>query len=263
MSETEMEVVIPNEPAPAPRAVTSRVRRHAWFEASVRQWWLAAMLLLLAVGYFAYQQYREASQEAWLREKGTRIEAIVWRVEDHVPGRPLRPTDLMRLEVNDPEQLQKLTDPKPFTLQATAPGAKGVLTTGEPLTILVDPASPTSVWTSRLEPVPLLPRLTIAFMILPFALVVSVVAIWMHRRIINVWINGQAHEAVVMDTRQTATAPMSWLVHCAYRSLPERRLMKIFLPHSVGRPANGQIIWVIAPEANPLQAIAAASYEKR
>lgn len=260
--QAEPQTISPPPPPEAPRPITPRAKKQAWFANSVRSWGAASALLWLAAAYFGFQVYLLASQENWLREHGVRIDAIVWQLDNQLTGRPMRATDVMRLEVRDPSDLAKLKHSEPFMLQGQAIGTTGKITTGLPLTILVDPDNATGTWTTRLEPIALLPRLTISFFILPFAGLTALVAVLLRWRVLKIWQNAPAHRAMVLDSRQTAVAPLSWQVRCAYVDLPERRVLKVHVPHAVGRPEKGQILWLIAPEKKPMSAISAVAFDR-
>jgi hypothetical protein len=70
-------------------------------------------------------------------------------------------------------------------------------------------------------------------------------------------------EAVVMETRQAPTAPLSRVVFFTLADSRDRRLFKVLVPTKIARYQPGDPFWIIAPPGRADQAIMAALYEER
>ena len=92
---------------------------------------------------------------------------------------------------------------------------------------------------------------------LPFAVVLGIVAWVLHRRVLRLWRRGEVLGAVVIDSAHTAIAPRTHLVRCTPTDPGDKRLLQAYLPGNVPRPHQGQPLWLIAPPDPSTRAVTA------
>src|SRR5439155_13039488 len=95
-----------------------------------------------------------------------------------------------------PVTLEYSVDGRKYTVQGTLKGRKEHIVTGGAVPIRVDPADP-GTWTSLPAPRPLRLELLGGVIVLPFALLLGIVAWVLQRRLLRLWRDGDATAAVV------------------------------------------------------------------
>lgn len=236
-------VELPDPPRPA----TPRVRRRAWTEPRVRLWWLAAAAVLAAGVYFLATRYYNWRRDLNVIRNGTEVQAFVYSAEGFpIPGRRRPPTVVVELHYDVGGKTYKVEGylrgrTESFVIQSYVP-------------IRVDPADPAR-WTARTEPVPLTMELLSGLMLLPPALLFGAVAWWRRARLLKLWRDGHAIEAVAMESRQTALAPRSRFVRCAPLDGADRRVFGVYVPDGAGRVAEGDSVWLVADPAGTRRAV--------
>jgi hypothetical protein len=241
-------------PAP-PREVTAVARRRAWVDPRVRFWWLAAGVLLVIALYFAVTQTVIWSQEAWLIERGVQVEARV----DHADGITVRdrlmpPASRVGLSFEWEGEVVEVS--------GHLAGREEHIRTGAEVPIRVHPENP-RIWTYRTEPTPLWRALIGPIILLPVIAAAGLVSWWMQRRLVRIWREGEAFAAVVVESRQTAIAPLSKAVRLAPAEGADKRLISVFVPQRVANPQRGDVLWLIRSPKAPDRAIVARMYQER
>ncbi len=241
------------EPAPPPRELTRRAKSRAWNEPVIRFWWLASLVLLLFSIYFAIQQTLVWLEERQLIREGDRVTAIVRAAgRETITGKRVAPSNPAKLRFTYKEKEREVT--------GLLAGRKDYIVLGDPVELRIDPDHP-EVWTARTEPGNLAQQLLGALLILPAAVIALTVSVWLRRRVLNIWRNGSPRAALVVDSRQTALAPLSRAVRCAYRDPGEKRLITVYVPVRAASLERGDPLWLVARDDRPLRALPAMLYE--
>jgi len=193
------------------------------------------------------------SSDLRLIKTGTRVDdAVIWLTGARVKGRPIGEQDGVIVEFKWKGEDVAIRG------RRLAGWTDGILS-GEVRTIYVDPNDSTN-YTARTEPPPM-GRLLIGPMLLcAFAAVLLALSIVKRRGVLAIWRNGEAREAAVVETKQTALAPRSRLVRCALTAGNDRRVINVYVPHRAGNPQPGETIWILMPTGRPEKAVAAASF---
>jgi hypothetical protein len=236
-----------------PRPLTPRARRRAWAEPRVRALWLAAMAAFLVSGYFVTSRYLEWRREAWLITQGLRVNATVTEAGGILlPNKVVPPATPVTLEYE--------AGGRKVTVQGTLKGRKEHIMTGGTVPIRVHPEDPEQ-WTALTAPRSLRMELLGAAIVLPFAVVLGIVAWVLQRRVLRLWHRGEVIGAVVIDSTHTAVAPKTHLVRCTPTDPNDRRLLQAYLPGGFPRPQQGAPMWLIAPPDPSTRAVTAEWFE--
>jgi hypothetical protein len=239
-------------PPPAPRDVTPTASRRAWNEPRVHFWWIVAIGLVLGATFLAAQIVVTWNDDARLIRSGKRIDATVWLYGARVKGRPISPEDSATIEFQWNGQPVILTNQR-------ITGREEKTFAGDTIPIYVDPDDPQH-WTARSSPASL-PKLLIGAMsLVAVAAILALVGVAQRRGVLATWRTGDARQAAIVETSQTALAPRSRLVRCALTDSTDRRLITVYVPHRVANFQPGDPLWVIMPPGRPDKALAAASF---
>jgi len=244
----------PAAPDYPPRPITPRVRRRAWAEPRVRAIATAAAAALLVSAYFIASRYVEWRREAWLVTQGTRVDAVVTEAGGILLANKIVPPET-------PVTLEYEVGGHKYTLQGTLKGRKEHIVTGGRVPIRVDPADPRT-WTSLAAPRPLRMELLGGVIVLPFAVLLGLVAWALQRRVLRLWRDGDGTAAVVIDSRHTAVAPRTHLVRCTPVDGADNRLLEAYLPRGASRPQQGDALWLIT-KPGWAGAVAASWFDRR
>ncbi len=245
--------VAPSDVVPPPRPLTPQARRRCWTEPRVRFWWLAGMGLLLAVGYFGTLQTHEWWRRAWLANHGTRVEATLLD-----PERVLLPGKLMMADVM--VLLQFDWKGQPHSATTVLEGRTQPIIIGSKLPLLVDPDNPDN-WTWHTEAPSLARELLAAWLLLPVVPLFLLVGWIIRGSLLRCWKNAEARPALVLETSQSALAPLSRAVRCTLLDNRDRRVFTVFVPSSVARFNKGDAIWLLVPSARSSVALAAVNFQ--
>jgi hypothetical protein len=245
--------VDPAAPVTPPRGVSKLVRRRIWLEPSVRFWWLAgAVMLLVAVG-FSVQDLRLWLQELRLIRQGAVVPAMVLVADGiDIKDKKLPPTAITTLRYQ--------FKGKTYDVTGTLAGRKELILTGHPVDLRIDPDQP-DVWTYRSEPTSIVAALLGPIIVFPLGLIGLLVALWKRGRLERLWKTGPARLAIVIETRQTALAPMSKLVRVTPQGVGDRRLYTVYVPHTVRQLQHGDLLWMISHPDNATHVAAAVWFE--
>lgn len=241
----------PTAVPPAPRTMTPGARRAAWTHAHVRFWWLVAGVLLVAMAYLLVVQTMEWTKDARLVESGAPVEATVFEAGVKLKNRPISPLASVDLTYKYNGQDYKVT--------GELPERRGDLLNGQTLPIRVDPNDP-KVWTNRTTPPALSGYLTPPLLLLPPLALAAGAALLSRQRVAGIWANGEAQQAIVVDTKQTPLAPLSQAVRCTLTGGRDKRLITVFVPQSAGKVAKGETLWIVTHPKNPQRALAASAF---
>jgi hypothetical protein len=240
----------PPAPSAAPRELTARVRRRAWEEPRVRFWWLIGIVMLAIGGWFAFSAIRDRAKVQWLIDHGERVEAMVNAANaETVRGRSEPPDSMVELKF---DWHGTTFTPHPSMLA----GRKEPIITKSKLLIHVNPNDPND-WTWLSAPEPLLTLMTGALVAVPIGICSLLAAMLVRGRMLRVWQTGEAVEALVMDSRNTALAPLSRAARVTPADEEDRRLYKVFVPGGVTL-GHGDSIWIIRAKPDSTSAVSAA-----
>lgn len=249
MTDTAANVAI-DAPPPPPREVTPAVRRRAWLEPRVRMWWLAALAVLVIAGYFAVTQYLAWRSRADLITRGIEVQAEVLRADSpDIRGRFINPGEMALIRFTHGGQLREHRATFPVRLPA-----------GDTRPVHVDPDDP-SRWTLETEVPPLGRELVVLWFIAPLIPIVLGVA-WLRRRgVVNLWRNGAAHRAIVVDARPTAFSPLSRAVRCTLADVSDKRVITVTIPTRKLSVTPGDGLFLLALPDRYDKAVAARAFE--
>jgi hypothetical protein len=244
----------PPPPAPPPRPVTVTANRRSWSEPLVRFWILATAALLGIGGWFVTQQFMASRSEQWLITHGTLVkDALVIEANGDVRnGAKFPPGTSCTLK---------------FDWQGQTMIVHGTLTSNDFLTVgqtkvqIHFNPNDAADWTDRTEPEPLARRLIAGAVIVPAALFAALAAVFLRRRVLRVWREGQSFLYTVVDTRYSALAPLSHSVRCVINTGRNSTVITVHLPMKLPRPQRGEVLWLIHPQGKPKAAIAARAFE--
>ena len=242
---------ISGAPPPAPREVTPVAARRAWHEPRVHFWWIVALGLLAAAAWIAVQQTIAWNRDAALIRSGTQVDAVVWLWGARVTGRPIGPEDPATLEFEWNGQPQVLSGQRVVRELPTH--------SGEIISIYVDPQDPRR-WTARAAPPPLGKLMMGAAALVAVAALLAVVSWFKRRGVLSTWRDGEARQAVVVETSQTALAPRSRLLRCALTDGADKRLISVYVAHRTATLQKGDRLWLIMPPGKPDKALAGVSF---
>jgi hypothetical protein len=232
-----------------PRPLTPRVRRHSWTEPGVRSWWLVASAVTLATLYFLASGYYTWWRDVRLIRSGREVSAFIYAADGYpIPGRH-RP-------VSSPVELHYEVDGKKYEVEGFLRGRTEPFVVQTYVPIRVDPADP-SQWTARTHPDALWPEMLGGLMLLPAVPILAAVVFLRWARVLRLWRNGRAVEAVVLESSQTALAPRSRFVRCAPADPSDKRIVGVYVPDRAGRLAPGDTLWLLTDPAGGSRAAAA------
>ena len=97
-------------------------------------------------------------------------------------------------------------------------------------------------------------------LVLPFAVVLLGIGIFLRLRVLALWRNGEASPYMVDSVSQSALAPSSRAVYCKDADGRTPRLLCVFIPRRLGEIKPGDLIWVIHPTQTLDRGVAAAAY---
>jgi hypothetical protein len=245
-------VSVPDAPPPAPRAITQRVSMRSWIDPRPRFWLIVAGFLLAIFVYFSIARVLEWRQEADLIRHGTLVTATVG-VEGVSRSNYVIPA-------GTPVQLSFTVNGQAQQVSGLLEGQPGLVATGKTVQIRIDPNDPTR-WTDLSEPTPLIGDLIGPLLILPIVPIALVLAWLKRKKLLAAWTSGHAEAAVVDDRHQSALAPMSHVVSCSFRDLPDKRIILVYLPRAFAKIQPGDVIWLLTSPKKGGPAIAAAWLE--
>jgi hypothetical protein len=257
---TAEHLVPPAALAHTPREVTPRAARRSWNELPVRIWVILAIAVLFITIYFTIDKYLSGRYERWLITQGTAVQAELNRIQGtRDKSQSFKRTDRLQVELNydvpgtqHPRQMyvpgwlsQLPADPPPREIRV-----------GDLIPVRIDPDNPT-VWTDRAQPLPWIAEFTIVVLLLPLLALLLILMLIRRQQVLNVWRRGDVAAAVVVDHKQSATAPFSRVIRFTLADGSDRRVWATLHPAN-GAPQPGETMWVIFPPGNPGRAVVAS-----
>lgn len=242
-------------PADPPRELTPRVRRRSWIEPRVRIWWMGALVLLGITACLVGPRLAGSWRDRLLIREGLRVEAEI--VE--AAGNPLKN------KLHGPDEnisfkmIFKLPNGQSREIYERLKAQKLALAVGMTIPLFVNPTKPEE-WTDRME-ISWAEDSLVAIILLPLAIAFVLVALFLRARVLRVWKFGEVIEAVVLETRHAAAAPLSRHVRFVVRGALDRRVFMVTLPTRIANLQPGDTFWIIAPADQPQRALAAGLYE--
>jgi hypothetical protein len=252
-----------NPPADPPRALTPLVRRRAWTEPRVRLWWVLCLGVLGVTLVVAARQAVTWWSERQLLSSGVTVEGTIVRARTPendmtVPGRNMSPDSVCTIEFEWPKasgRRYKVTDVLRENVEEGRP-----VVTGSKITLHVDADDPDR-WTARTKTPPLGGRQLIGVAVgAPVVGLLALVAALKRRRMLDVWVNGQAIPAQVLGTGTSPVAPQCRSLRCTSADLRDKRVFTVFVP-SAG-VAAGDELWAVRIPEKPEPTAAAAWFER-
>jgi hypothetical protein len=250
-----VEIFVPPEPGPPPRAKTPAAVRRSWMEPMVRFWVLSTLLLVVILGWFVAEQGRDFFIEKRLIAQGTAVVATVADVNgDSRVGAKFPPGTPATLTFKFNGQDEVVSGPLKYETD------HDFVVIGQTVPLHVDPGDP-SQWTDRTEAEPIARRLIAGAVVIPAMLATGFAALLGQRRRMKIWRDGIASAYSVYETRTSALAPLSHAVRCVSAQGGGDDLVTVYLPGKVQRPQTGEVLWLIQLAGKPNAAIAARAFE--
>ena len=254
------ETLTPTLSIPAvPRPVTRQARRRAWAEAGVQVWWKSALVVLLVCAYVAYIHIEEATTQRRLFQKGVVVDARAVKVLG-VTAKDNARYGSQRDQTIPVEFETILPDGRLVTLEGYLPPGPGWIKVNQEMKLRVDPDDLTN-WAEVSDILPWWRVLAVPlFLMLPIALILLAIAWWRRRRVLKVWEQGIAGEAVAVEVRHSAISPLSRVVRFTLAEGEDKRVFTTLFSNRSGIPARGDSFAVVYPYDQPGRAIAVQNY---
>lgn len=242
-------------PPPAPRELNPIARRRSWGEPRVRTWWLLAIVVTVAMVAIATDRFLQARIAAYRVAHWFRTDAKVVQINtSRRPSLVAPPGDTPPAILNYADQTGKRRE----TLGTIHP-IDDAIKMQQTLPILVDPEHP-DVWTDKVTVEPLMSRLSLAFILSPLWLLLVAGALFMRYGTLRLWRSGRAQQAIVLDSRNTAAAPMCRAVRCVLQTGRQDQVFQVIVPSRRANYKAGDVLWVIVPRTGVSPALAACAY---
>jgi hypothetical protein len=245
------------EPPPVPRPITRTARRRAWAEPRTRAWLLSAIVLFIIAASCLVQESATWRSSTTILSKNTPVSAVIAAIDG---------TDRTGYSVSASEA--KCTFKFTYNGQnysvdgsiADQADDTGLAVVGKKLTLHIDPADPANRWTAVSGNTALAVQLVGFWVTLPIALLLFALAFWQHSRLLAIWTSGRDLVCIVVDTNQSALAPLSLSVRCTPVHGFERHVVTVVVPRRLANPRTGDELWVVFPRDKIESAIAAACF---
>jgi hypothetical protein len=231
---------------PPPRPLTPKARRRAWAEGPVRVWLILSILVAVVTIFFAVEQTLSALQLRKLVDHGTPVTAYV---DDMSRGSWFQ----LRYDFNGKTYK---TAEMPMMLPR-----EEHLQRQEPVQIRIDPSDPND-WTdrTRAELEPIHRELVASIVLVPLWALTVLMVFVKRRKVLRVWRDAPAMQAMVVETKQSSLAPLSRVVRFTIPGGASTRIWSTMMPARAGLPQKDEMIEIICPPADPDQAIVAKLY---
>ncbi len=236
-------------PPAAPRGVDATIIRRAWRDPHSRAWFIAAAVVAVIMLWVLGDQTLRWLTERTLIKQGLVVSALVAEANG-IPRESFQPKDSEATLVFTHEGRE-------YKVAGRLYGRTEPIVVKKNVDIRIDPANPLR-WTYRSEPVPLVQELVVGLALLPAAAVLVGIGMWLRRRLISTWRDGNATEALVLETGNSPIAPLSRTVRCVDIHSSERRPINVFVPRG-RRVAKGDVIWLLVPKSG--RPVAAATFQ--
>jgi hypothetical protein len=242
-------------PADPPRPVTSHVRRRSWIEPRVRIWLSGALIVLVITILLVGQRIRASWGDRQLINHGTKVEAeIIEARGDKVKNKLHTPDENVPFKMDF-----QLPNGHHHSIYSQLKAQKKDLAVGMTIPLFINPAN-LNEWTDRTE-VSWVEDTLAAFILLPAVFGLVLIGLLRRLQVLKTWRNGEAMEAVVVDTRQTAAAPLSRVVKFVARDAGNKQICSVVIPTRIAVLEPDDTFWIIAPSKRPQRALVARLYE--
>jgi hypothetical protein len=244
----------PGRPPERPREVGHAALKRSWTEPNVRTWCVVALLILAAAVGVGLSQLIAWRHDTRLNRIGVLIDAtliggeMVSRRGEKVPaGRDA----FLRFTYQGKEHVIRGRMPM---------GSISFYVDGSTIPIRIDPANPED-WTFRVTLPPLVQEMIGAILLAPMGLVLTLAALMARWRVLRVWRDGTAREAVVIGFRKTALAPSSRIARCANVHGTDKRIFSVLISKHEASLKVDDTLWVVSPPSGQQPALPAAAYQ--
>jgi hypothetical protein len=227
---------------PPPRAFTPRIRRRAWLEPPVRNWWLVAGVLLIIAGAVGAAQARSSMRQRSLLSGGVPVSAKVEVARGGtVPHVHMRS---QAIPVTLSYALPPPHDPTPRRADGWLAPAQGQsVQVGRMIDIMVDPADPVR-WAERVDPRPWLEELLLPVVLAALAALLLLIAAWRRRAVLGVWRSAPLALASIARASTSAAAPLSRVLELRFPGAAGRSAVALY-PARLGPISAGGAIWAL------------------
>lgn len=231
-------------PLSPPRSVSPRIRRRAWAHPTVRFWWLLALALLVLAPFVGAPPVKRWQTVSRLANQPTVQARLIRNQREAIAGRPVLPGDTVQIEIQQGDTTRQLWG----TLDGWSRGPLPRM--GQTIEVRLDPDNP-DLWAVVHEAPPLTAALATGVAVAAIAVAPMLLSMWLRRRILNVWREGELRRAAVISRQTTALAPGAWAVRCAWvedeqpGKRPDRAIFAVFVPKRL--PATEEIAVLALP----------------
>lgn len=237
-------------PPSPPRPITAGSRRRAWLDPQVRFWWLvAACIGLFSTGLFACG-ITEWHRENWLLQHGAAVEATVLTADGEVVKGKHRPPDGRVTGMYE-------WDGQRYSFSGILKNREDFIEVGSTILVHIDPSNPHS-WTGVTAPAHIEEELLGAVMVLPAALAAFAVSLMIRSRLLRVWRDGQAIDAVLLESRPTAIAPRLRSLRCVPADGKNSRVVSVYAPSPLLHLNPGDHLWLLVTPSGSGRVVAAS-----
>jgi hypothetical protein len=210
-------------------------------------------MFLIAVWFVGMRVYASAADRSLIKH-GVRVEADIL----DVGGNPLK--KLYEPEQNLPFHLTwRMPDGRVHTVNERLKVQKQATGPGKKVPLYVDPNN-LDRWTDRTE-ISWAEDTLVGVLLFPTVLLLVCIAIFNRYTIIKTWKNGHSIHATVVETKASATAPMSRVLSMVLGHYHDQRIFTTLIPTRRAHFQPGDVVWVIIPSTTPRWAILAELYE--
>jgi hypothetical protein len=194
------------------------------------------------------------NHERWLINHGVVVRAVVQQAADQTIAGREQPPDAICILSFDWHGQSYTTRPDRLA------GRTDFIAPKDMVTIYVNPDDPAD-WTSLAHPGPLLPRMLGAAVAFGAALAAGLVTCLYYFRTMRRWKTAPAIEALVLESRNTAIAPLSTAIKCTPIDENDKRLFTVFVPRRDVVVKPGETITVLTYPGQSAGALALAWFE--
>lgn len=237
-----------------PRRLTSKAKRRAWAESSVRLWLVLAAVLVIIAGIFVATSVGDYLDERDLILNGEKKIATVVTIQGD-RGRYDMPRELVL-----PAEVQfERDDGSLYTERINLISRPGeIVSVGDAIEIRIRLRATRYETTDRLEPPPLLEKFLPLPILLGMAGVSFALASVRRGAIVGLATHGERRTARVVEQKTSPLAPASKLLRFHYADDDARRVHGLLHPNPA--PAKGESFDVYARPGKPGKAVAADLY---
>ena len=250
---------LPSTLPPSPRPLTAAARRRSWAEMPVRIWCILAITLMIVIVYFTISQVNAGAGERAMILSGIPVEGEIVQILSTTNPQAKFPRNeswVAKVRYTLPDEQTPRTAPGALSI-LSQPDA--VIHPGDRIALRIDPNDPNH-WTDRTQPRSWVVELSVVLLLLPLLTLILLIAVLQRARILRIWRNGDAADAIVMEVRQTAIAPLSRLLRFTLSDGSDSRICSVLIPTRAGVPSRGETISLVMPRGIPQRAVLAKLY---